>query len=161
MAKTLPVPAGAEAWTNTPTGVLDLNGFVHGFYLSRAWTVETELATRRGFVTSTRHGWISADGSQSDIFLVQFRSAAGAQSMYLDLTQGWKQNPSQGTTFTDPALHASGFVVSNLDALGNARVELTTAHGNVLVRVTYWSAAAPDRAAAESLLQRQINALGA
>jgi hypothetical protein len=121
---------------------------------------ETGLATRRGFVTSARQGWINTNGTQSEVFLIQFGAPAGARSMDLDLTGNWKVNQPDGRPFTDSAVPASGIVINKLDSLGNAEVRLAAVRGDILVYIRYYSAATPDKAGAESLLHRQIKTLG-
>lgn len=60
----------------------------------------------------------------------------------------------------DPADHATGSVISTLDNLGNAGVKLISARNNLFVYVHYFTAATPDRSAAQNLLHRQLDALG-
>ncbi|MGC0313885.1 hypothetical protein [Kitasatospora acidiphila] len=158
MAQVMPLPGGAHEWTDQ-TGVLDLDGFVHGFFTSNAWSEETSLSKERGFVTAARRGWRATDGSQSFVFLVQFANAAGAQSLYDSISEGWKQNPDQGTVFTDPADQATGLSVTKLDKYGNAYAKVMAVQGNTLIRTLYFTAANPDKAGAQDLLHRQLAAM--
>jgi hypothetical protein len=159
LAQVIPLPAGAHEWTDQ-SGVLDLTGFVHGFFASDAWTEEMSRGQRRGFVTAARRAWRTTDGSQADVFLVQFGSANGAQSLYDGLSSGWKDDTSKGSVFNDAADQAVGRTISTLDKLGNARTSLMTVRGNTVVYLSYFTAATPDQTSAQALFHSQLDALG-
>lgn len=161
MATILPVPADAHAWT-VRNGVLDLDGFAHGLFAADAVSGEKAVLVRRRFVVAARQSWISADGSQADIFLVRFAAPTGAESMYESMAHTWQTSdkPHQ-RAFADPADHATGSVDSAVDKLGNAGVKLISARDDVFVYVHYFTAATPDRGGAQNLLRRQLDALAA
>ncbi|POX52408.1 hypothetical protein C3488_08260 [Streptomyces sp. Ru72] len=138
--------------------MFDLTGFVDNFYRPDARAYEKARATQRGFVTAARRGWFGDDGSQTEVFMVQFRSTRGARSMYADLTASWKQNSL--ATFTDSAVQGEGSVAEKPDSLGNVRVEVAAVRGDVFVRISRFTDATADKAAAEAVLQRQIDSLG-
>ena len=159
MATIVPVPAGAHAWTDRD-GALDSDGFAHALFAPDAVSREKALLVRRRFVAAARQGWISADGSQADIFLVRFAASTGAESMYKSMAHTWqtKSTPHQ-QAFADPTDHATGSVISTLDKLGNAGVKLISVRDNLFVYIHYFTAATPDRGGAQNLLRRQLDAL--
>ncbi|MCZ0989370.1 hypothetical protein [Streptomyces diastatochromogenes] len=159
MAAILPVPAGAHAWTDR-NGPLELNGFAHELFKPDAVSREKAVLVRRRFVAAARQGWISPDASQADIFLVRFAAPTGAESMYKSMAHTWQTSstPHQ-KTFADPADHATGSAISDLDKLGNASVKLISVRKNLFVYIHYFTAATPDRSEAQDLLHRQLDAL--
>lgn len=160
MTTILPVPAGAHPWTDR-NGPLDLDGFTQALFKSDAKR-EKALLVRRRFTGAARQGWISLDGSQTDVFLVRFAAPTGAESMYKSLAHTWQDaSTPDRKTFADHADHATGRVISTIDDLGNAGVELISVHKNVFVYLHYFTAATPDRKGAQNLLHRQLEALGA
>ncbi|SEG95847.1 hypothetical protein SAMN05216223_1355 [Actinacidiphila yanglinensis] len=160
MAAALPVPPGAHAWTDR-NGGLDLDGFAHGLFAANHVSQEKAVLVRRHFVAAARQSWISTDGSQVDIFLVRFAAPTGAESTYKSMAHTWQTTgkPHQHT-FADPADHATGSVISTIDNLGNAGVKLISVRNNLFVYIHYFTAATPDRSGAQSLLHRQLGALG-
>ncbi len=155
----VPYPAGARPWSADRTGTFALAPFVREFYVKSAWTSEEGLMRRRGFVSSARHAWIGSDGAQDDVWLVDFRTAVGARSMYLGLTSAWKHPASSVTDFSDPAVHGSGQSTTALDSLGNANAKVAAVRGHLVVYVKVYTAAAPDRPAAVALMRRQFDRL--
>lgn len=160
LGKILPPPSDATPWVNSPTGVLDLPTFVGEFYAADSRGAETKLAEQRGFVSAARNGWINADRSQTEVVLVEFRTPQGADSMYLDLTQAWRSGHEGGRVQSAPDLNGTGLVIDKLDSLGNAQVRMTAPHGNILVYVRHFTAAAPDPDQTKEIIQQQLDALG-
>lgn len=159
LATILPVPAGAHAWTDR-NGALDLDGFAHALFKPDFVSRAKAVLVRRRFVAAARQGWISNDGSQTDIFLVRFAAPTGAESMYKSMAHTWQTTgaPHQHT-FAAPADHATGSVISTLDNLGNASVKLISVRKNLFVYIHYFTPATPDRSGALNLLHRQLDAL--
>lgn len=157
--KMIPLPPGAKVWPHTPTGDVDLTDLVNTFYKADARQREKALASQRRFVTAAHRGWFNADGSQSVVFLVRFRGSAGAESMYADLIETWKEAPSEGTVFTLSAVHGKGLIRRKLDDLGNASVTIAATRGDIFVRVVHWTAGYPDKGVAELLMGQQFDSL--
>jgi hypothetical protein len=159
LGKMVPYPTGARPWTHSRTGAFGLNDFIDNFYQQAARVEELPLAQRRGFTGAARHGWFTADGSQAEVWLVDFAQTSGAQSMFLGLTDSWKQNTSAGPLYQDPVVHGTGQVNPTLDSLGDATVKEAAVVGRTLAYVIYFSAATPDKASAMALLKQQVAAL--
>ncbi len=156
----LPYPADARRWGADRTGVLGLGRFIDNFYVKSSWDNERGLMTQRRFVRAARHGWINADGSQDDVWLVDFATAAGARSMYLGLTGNWKDAARPAAEFADPAVHGEGQTTTTLDSLGNAYAKVAAVSGHTVVYVKVYTAASPERAAAVALMARQYARMG-
>lgn len=156
LGRLVPYPADARPWTANRTGVFGLSQFIDEFYVTSVWTSERGLMDRRGFVRAARHGWINADGTQDDVWLIDFSGATGARSMYLGLTGTWKTGGST-TDFADAAVHGQGQSTTALDSLGNASAKVAAVSGHTVVYVKVYTAARPDRAAAASLARAQYD----
>jgi len=160
----IPAPPGATACKEPPagpknqTGVLNLDQFVAALYTPEWTETATRAAKERGFVVAACHGWNNPDGSQSQVFLIQYASATGAQSMYRGLRGLWAEDTAT-TFFDDPDDQAAGLVHSKLNKDGFAYVSLITTRRNVVVYVTHFTPGTPDRDTAQDLLRRQLRAL--
>jgi hypothetical protein len=152
LAEVLPVPAGATPWKQT--GVLPLTSFVQSFYVQSVWSRETALAKHRGFVRSARHGWVNADGSQDDVWLIDFRTAAGADAMYKGLTDAWTDGTST-TDFTVAAVHGKGQLTTAPDARGNGSAKIAAVKGHILIYTRAYTAGHANKDAALDLMVRQ------
>jgi hypothetical protein len=154
----LPVPSGATAWSKAPTGVLDQTTVIHEFFGQKDWDTETARTSRRGFVSAVRHAWTNQDGTACDVLLIQFATGAGADSMAEGMSEGWKL-ALDGTGFSDPDVHGSGFIANKPDQDGYVATELVATHRTVLAYVSYFAAGKPDQTTAEKLIKEQVNAL--
>lgn len=155
LASLVPYPAGARPWVKNKTGVLGLDAFVDNFYVAKERATSRSLTVARGFDTSVRRGWINADGTQAEVWLVRFHSAAGARSMYLSVTANWKKAARPTTTFADTEVHGTGELIPKLDSLGNAPAKVATCTGRVFAYVMTFAPASPDKAVTTSLMRRQ------
>jgi hypothetical protein len=149
----VPYPGGASPWVHNKTGQLTLDEFLDNFYASDARKDEKTLMLQRGFRTAVRRGWIGADNTQSDVWIVTFKDAAGARSMYLGLTSGWKDG--KDPVFTDAAVGGTGQTESSLDDLGNADAKVVAPVGDRVMYVRYYTAARPSKGGAEALAAQQ------
>jgi len=150
-------PAGARRPVG---GVLDLDGAVDAVLGGGTPAAKAELRSRldrEGFVAGARLSWATADGSGSSTLLMRFSTGTGAGNA-TDLLAGDLRDAHPDTVFTDPGDLSTGAVDSTPDDRGDARVVLVAPHGDAVVLVSC-SAPAPDRAAAASLLHRQLQAL--
>ncbi len=153
LAALLAYPSGSTPWTHNKTGELTLEEFLDNFFTADAQSDERTLMKQRGFRTAVRRGWIAGDESQSDIWIITFKDAAGARSMYLGLTSGWKDG--KNPTFADPGVNGTGQTDSSLDDQGDANAKVVTAIGDRVMYVRYYTAAAPSRSGVEDLAARQ------
>jgi hypothetical protein len=160
LARVVPYPTGAQPWVRSKTGVLGLDDFVNNFYIAKARASSRSLTAQRGFTTAVRQGWTNADGTQADVWLVQFATAQGARSMSLSVTANWKNAARPISTFADSAVHGTGELIPTLDDLGNACTKVATATGRVFVYVRLYSPVSPDKPAATTLMRQQYDLLG-
>ncbi|TKA00732.1 hypothetical protein [Actinacidiphila oryziradicis] len=160
LSKLVPYPSGARPWTHNKTGVLTLDEFDTIFYKVSVQGEERSLLARRRFSTAVRHGWYNADGTQAEVFLVEFSSSTGAQGMYLALTSEWKQDTTSGTAFTDPAVHGTGELEPALDSSGNMTAKETAYVGHTFIYVRYYDPAAPNKTEVMRLVQHQYRLVG-
>jgi hypothetical protein len=160
LAKLLPLPAGARGWTHNKTGVLSLDDFVAAFYKQSAQAVDKPIVQRRGFVTAARHGWFNPDGTQDEVFVVQFNSEQGAKGMYLGITSGWSQSDAALTTFTDSAVNGTGALDKSTDSIGDMTAKEATYVGNVFVYAAVFDPASANKDAVMALARQQYALLG-
>jgi hypothetical protein len=155
----LHIPVGATPWSDNTYIPLSLDAFVQKFYVKSSWTDEEGDDTARGFVSGAIEGWINSDGTQQSIAIVRFASSVGADSMFGDLGSSFQEEPKPAKFLTDLPVGAVGCIDPTLDADGNARVEMVTRTGDLLIDVHEFSAAKPDVAAAQALLLQQYQSL--
>lgn len=156
LGEMVPYPAGARPWTQSKTGAFGLSDFIDNFYVASARAQETPTVQRRGFTGAARHGWFTMDGSQDEVWLVDFATDTGAQSMLLGLSNSWKEEASSGAAYQDPAVNGTGMTNPTLDAQGNAWAKEAARVGRTLVYVITFAPATPDKAAAEALIKQQV-----
>lgn len=160
VSKLLPQPAGATEWPSDKTGAMDLDAFVDKFYAAQGRATSRSLTAQRGFSTAARAGWFNADGTQSDVWLVEFDSEAGARSMYLSTTANWKSAAKPATTFPDTAVHGTGELLPQLDSRGDTSAKVAAYQGRLFVYVRVWHLAAPSKDAVVALMKAQYARLG-
>ena len=155
----VPLPGNAQPWpansSNGPTGVLNLTQFLTRFDPSNIQS-ETAEEQDRGFQYALRENWQGSDGTQANVFLIQFASATGAQSFTLGF-QGGAAN-AVGTDGTYPVPHSGDSMAyqhSGLDNVGNIWTEDYAVVGNIAVDIDFWVPAKADRAQATALFQQQ------
>ncbi|MBF9068337.1 hypothetical protein [Streptacidiphilus fuscans] len=156
LGEMVPYPAGARPWAQSKTGAFGLSDFINNFYVPDARAQETPSVQRRGFTGAARHGWFTADGSQDEVWLVDFATDTGAQSMLLELSNSWKEETSSGAGYQDPGVNGMGMTNPTLDAQGNAWAKEAARVGRTLVYVITFAPATPDKAAAEALIKQQV-----
>jgi hypothetical protein len=155
----LPIPWGATPWTSNTDAPMSLAAFISAFYIASAQVHEKSLYTRRGWVSGGMEGWINLDGSQQRIAIARFATANGAISAFDDLSSALAEKPASWTVLSDSADGAVGAVNPQLDADGNAFVDVTAHVGDYLVDVHEYTAMTPDPASAKALLLKQFKAL--
>lgn len=154
-----PVPAGATPWKENTGTPMQLDAFVHRFYIQSSWSDEEGRFKQRGFVSGAVQGWINTDGSQQSISIMRFASSTGALSEFNDLTTTFRDKPKPASVVTDATDGAVGTVNPTLDSLGNALVDITAHVGGYVIDVHEFTAGTPDPAAAKALLLEQYNSL--
>jgi hypothetical protein len=139
-------------------GALDMDGFVKALFAPSIATQEKDKLTQRGFIAAAHRGWLGTDGTDGDIYLIRFSSAAGAQSMNDAMVHTW-QDEQAGSPVSDPADQANGVIKTKPDEFAMADVGLVTTRGDTVVYIRYGHLTAPDQVGAQNLLHRQLDAL--
>ena len=161
VARFSPYPAGARPWVKNKTGPLAVDEFVELFYVQDAWVDEKDLAKQRGMQGVARHGWFNKDETQTEVFLVKFSAARGAQDMYQDLLSSWADKSGAGpvTGFDAPTVHGKGQVDPVADGQGNTTVKVAFVVGDVFVYVRDYSPGTPDKVGTVALAGKQYATL--
>jgi hypothetical protein len=152
-------PAGARPWVSNKTGPLALDEFVELFYVPDAWTDEKSLAKQRGMQGVARRGWFNKDESQTEVFMVKFSAARGAQDMYQDLLDSWADKTGSATAFDDAAVHGKGLINPVADSQGDTTVKIAFVVDDVFVYVRDYSPTTPDKTGTMSLALKQYTTL--
>jgi len=162
-AKIIPVPPGATPNPNQPIGPLDLTGFIDAFWAPDARADATIFYRKAGFQVAALQGWMNSDGSQGEVFLVQFSANSGANKARDDLLVGWRDSKSSPGVPSDRQfptasgnVTATELLVTKLDSGGDANVRLVAAYNNIMIYVRLWTAKVPDPQTAEDMLTRQL-----
>jgi hypothetical protein len=156
----LPVPAGAQAWSQNTNHPLSVDGFVQGFYAQSAWTKEERLETQRGLTSGAIEGWTNPDGSRQLINIARFTTSLGAQSMYDAQRTYYQQMPKPSTVVTDAAVGGVAWVSPPTAATAGLAIAQITAHvGNAVIVVDERTELTPDVAGAEALMLEQYQNL--
>jgi hypothetical protein len=155
----LPIPSGAQPWTENTGKLMSVDAFVKAFYVQSAWADEEGLLPRRGYVSGVIEGWINDDGTQQSIAILRFATPNGAISMFDGLTGTLRDKPAPATVLTDAADGGVGTVSPTLDHLGNAIAEIAAVTGDYVIDVHEYAAATPEPAAAKALLLKQYDSI--
>jgi hypothetical protein len=161
VARFSPYPAGARPWVKNKTGPLALDEFVELFYVEDAWTDEKSLAKQRGMQGVARHGWFNKDESQTELYLVKFSAAHGAQDIYQDLMDSWADKTGSVTSFDAPAVHGKGLIDPVADSQGDTTVKIAFVVNDVFVYMRYYTPGTPDKTGAMALALKQYTTLKA
>ncbi|WP_037604829.1 sensor domain-containing protein [Streptacidiphilus rugosus] len=137
-----------------PQGQLNLSEFIDAFYLPASRRPGLAVAVRRGYRSAAFHGWFNDNGTEDDVFLVEFATPDDATGMFRSVVTSWRGDAG-ASVFVDPAVHGSGWQRSVMDSAGEYGVKVAAVVGNVMVEVRHYDPSAPDRKAATDLIGRQ------
>jgi hypothetical protein len=155
----MPYPTGAKPWVKNKTGPLAIREFIDDFYVADAQQDEANLAKTRGMQGVARHGWFNKDQTQTEVYLVKFSAAKGAQDMYADLLDSWTGKAAPIVEFDDAAVHGKGQVNPTVDDQNNATVKIAFTVGDTFVYVRGFSPSTPDKPGAMALALKQYTML--
>lgn len=157
-------PSGSQPWAvdsdNGPVGILNIQQA--GNRIANDPGTFTAEEHDRGFQYAVRENWKGGDGSQADVYLLQYAQPVGAQSFVLEYQAG--DGDSVGTTGTYHVPNSGGAMAFEHPHLTSDGFIWTDGYfeiGNIAVVIDYWHPATPDRAAFTALMQQQYQALTA
>jgi hypothetical protein len=160
-ARLLPRPQGAVPVTGEQTGVLSLNDYL-GILYTDDQAYERGRLTARCFQTVVRGYWQTSAGAASDVFLIEFATAADAHSYVISTEQS--DSTAAGATIKSAVSGvADGMVVGGtaVDKDGNTLVRAFGDYGNVAILIHVFYPVKPDPAAAVQTLTAQYQRLTA
>ncbi|MGH6655442.1 MAG: hypothetical protein ACRDVE_09570 [Actinocrinis sp.] len=136
-------------------GSLTLDEFLKVLYPTAP--TERGLMQRRGFVSGATRWFRTSDGKIVAVYLIGFKTDAGAESYGLSLSAGHRDDHPQDPSFTVSGLRdGTGFEESELDADGYTRSFVYGSLGSETVLVHYFVPATLDRAGLLSIVDAQI-----
>ncbi|MFC1416806.1 hypothetical protein [Streptacidiphilus cavernicola] len=161
LADLVAAPHGSHPWpsskTNGATGVLTLDQLLDRLADTAAdRTTMSAEGKDQGFQYAVRKNWDGADGTQADVYLLQFASATGAQSFILAHQQGAKSAvPSKGLYTIPNSGDAVAYERPGIDHDGYVWTDAYFVFGNVAVRIDFWVPAKAHRSELTALVQQQ------
>jgi hypothetical protein len=134
---------------------LDLDQFVAGLYTAKDVTAERGHLQQQGFRYAAETNWDAADGTGAEIFLIGFRTPAGAHA-YADATTA-----SAGESASTLAGVPGGTVLTatSADSYGDVIMSTRFAVDTIAVEIRYYSHARADIPGLTALAQAQYTRL--
>lgn len=158
-------PVTAKDWAGAKdpsfVGILTAEQFIEADYLQSTWADERGIQKGRGLQFAGRRNWMDpATGIYLDTFIIHYASAAGAESDYLSQVRADAKDYDAQGAYTVPGIGKSKvFVKAKLDSFGNSTTMGLALAGDNVLRIIMLNPAAPDHAAASSLLTGEYQAL--
>ncbi|MFI9272912.1 hypothetical protein ACIGXM_19625 [Kitasatospora sp. NPDC052896] len=156
----LTAPTGSKPFdrgTLAPGGVLTLDQFVDGMFVAQQQSSEKGDATRDGFKYAVETNWQAPDGTQADLFLIQFSGSGGAQDYVSSVSEG----TSRGQTPAEPLSSLQGvpggeaLSAGAVDKAGNIQQSAWFAVGDIAADLHYYTPGAANPTGLDQLAKAQ------
>jgi hypothetical protein len=156
----LTAPTGSKPFargTLAPGGILDLDQFVDGVFTSSDRVTEQGSIAQQGFKYAVETNWEAPDGSQADVFLVQFADSSGAQDYVSSTAEGTadQETPNEPLASVPGVPGGESWTAGAVDSVGNMREIGWFTVGNVAVDLHTFTPGKSDAAAFDRLAQAQ------
>jgi hypothetical protein len=143
--------------TAAPGGILNADQFVDAEFITADRASEKESLGEERFLDAVETNWHAPDGTQADVFVLQFGDAAGAE----DYVSGVAEGTSSEREPTEPLAALAGvsggesWTSGAVDTVGNIEQIAWFAVGNIAVDLHYYTPATPDPTGLARLAQAQ------
>ena len=156
----LTAPVGSKPYaggTLAPGGVLNASQFVDGNFIKADRSNETDDITGEDFKCAVETNWSAQDGTQADVFLLQFADSDGAQGYVSDVSESTseQEEPSEPLTSVPGVPGSEAWAAGTINTNGDISQISWTAHGNIVVEVHYYSPGTADAAGFDLLVRDQ------
>ncbi|MCP2313969.1 hypothetical protein [Kitasatospora paracochleata] len=153
-------PAGSKPFsrgTLSPDGVLTVNQFVDGVFNPEDQSNEKTRVAGDGFNYAVQANWSAPDGTQADVFLIQFSGSAGAQDFVADVSEGTsrKGKPQEPLSSLDGIPEGEAWTAGAVDGNGDISQIAWFAVGNIVADLHYYTPGAPNASGLAQLAQAQ------
>jgi len=156
----LTAPVGSKPYaggTLAPGGVLNASQFVDGNFIKADRSNETDDITGEDFKYAVETNWSAQDGTQADVFLLQFADSDGAQGYVSDVSESTseQEEPSEPLTSVPGVPGSEAWAAGTINTNGDISQISWTAHGNIVVEVHYYSPGTADATGFDLLVRDQ------
>ena len=156
----LTAPVGSKPYsrgTLAPGGVLNASQFVYGIFIKADRSNETDDITGEDFKYAVETNWSAQDGTQADVFLLQFADSDGAQGYVSDVSESTSEQeaPTEPLTSVPGVPGSEAWTAGTVNTSGDISQISWTAHGNIVVEVHYFSPGTADATEFDRLVQDQ------
>ena len=156
----LTAPVGSSPYTRgtlSPNGILDMSQFVDGNFIKADQSRERDDITGDDYKYAAETNWVAKDGTQADVFLVQFADSAGAQDYVSSTSEGTstEQEPNEPLSSVPGVSGSEAWVAGAIDDKGDINQISWTQVGNVVVEVHFFSPARADAAEFDEIVHAQ------
>ncbi|MDH6109506.1 hypothetical protein P3T36_000277 [Kitasatospora sp. MAP12-15] len=160
----LTAPVGSRPYsqgTLAPGGILNRDQFVGGVPGDQFQDTEKRDLDGDGFKYAVETNWDALDGTNVDVYLVQFARDAGAQDFvsWGSASAAMTQLPVESLVAVPGIPGAEAYTAGALDQLGYIRNSAWFSVGNVAVDLHYYTDGAPEAAGLKQLSQAQYTRL--
>ncbi|QMU68432.1 hypothetical protein [Streptacidiphilus sp. P02-A3a] len=148
-----PAPGG----TLSPNGILNASQFVDGNFVRADRSDVTDDLAGEDFKYAAEANWEAANGTQADVFLLQFGDSDGAQGYVSDVSESTSQDrtPIEPLTTVPGVSGSEAWTAGAIDTYGNISQISWTAVGNVVVETHLYSPGRADDAEFDQLVRAQ------
>lgn len=153
-------PAGSKPYdrgTLAPGGILTLGQYVDGEYEAKDQATERGIMGSRGLKYAVQTNWSAQDGTQADVFLLQFNGSGGAQDYVSAASEAKSEDekPAEPLSAVPGVPDGEAWTSGVIDDLGFINSTVWFSVGNVAVAVHYYTPATADPVGLDQLAQAQ------
>ncbi|QMU76480.1 hypothetical protein GXW83_12750 [Streptacidiphilus sp. PB12-B1b] len=156
----LTAPIGSKPFgrgTLAPGGILTRDQFVDGLFDTSQRVSEKGDVDQDGFKYAVQANWDASDGTQADVFLVQFATADGAQDYVSGVSEGTseQESPSEPLSAIPGIPGGESWTAGAIDSAGDIRQTAWYSVGNIAVDLHFYAPGTADTAQLTQLAKDQ------
>jgi len=156
----LTAPTGSKPFsrgTLAPGGILNRDQFVDGVFSAKDQSTEQTDIAQQGFKYAVETNWKATNGSQADVFLIQFGDSSGAENYVSGVSEATseEEEPAEPLASLPGLPGAEAWTAGTLDSVGDIRQSAWFAVGNVAVDLHYYTPGTADAAGLDRLVLAQ------
>jgi hypothetical protein len=153
-------PTGSAPYsrgTAAPGGILNLDQYVDAQFVTEDRVSEKESLGQEGFRNAVETNWHAPDGTQADLFVIQFGDPAGAEDYVSSVAEGTSSHrePAEPLATLPGVGGGESWTAGAVDSVGDIEQVAWLAVGNLAVDLHYYTPAAPDPTGLARLAQAQ------
>jgi hypothetical protein len=143
--------------TAAPGGILNIDQFVDADFITADRVSEKETLGEEGFRNAVETNWHAPDGTQADLFMIQFGDSAGAEDYVSGVAEATSSDrePAEALAAVPGVSGGESWTAGAVGSAGDIEQIAWLAVGNVAVDLHYYTPAAPDPTGLARLAQAQ------